>query len=78
VAIAERRTVSVGDVLANSRYLPAFGTTRSEIIVPILDEARNCVGGTIDVACEKLQAFSDTDQIFLEDCAEVLRPIWKI
>ena len=34
-AIAERRTVNVGDVSADSRYLTAFGTTRSEIIVPI-------------------------------------------
>jgi len=35
-AIAERRTVNVGDVSADSRYLTAFGTTRSEIIVPII------------------------------------------
>jgi GAF domain-containing protein len=36
-AISGRKTVNVGDVDADPRYLTAFGTTKSEIIVPVLD-----------------------------------------
>src|SRR4029077_82937 len=36
-AISSRKTVNVGDVAADPRYLTAFGTTRSEIIVPVFD-----------------------------------------
>lgn len=36
VAVAERRTVNVGDVSADEHYLTAFGTTKSEIIVPYI------------------------------------------
>jgi phosphinothricin acetyltransferase len=77
VAIRERRTVNIGDVTADPLYLTAFGTTRSEIIVPIFDDLRNDIVGTIDVESEKLEAFSDRDQVFLEDCAEIVRPLWK-
>lgn len=75
-AIRERRTVNTGDVGADPAYLTAFGTTRSEIIVPIFDAARGKVAGTIDIESERFQAFDDNDQIFLEDCAEVLRSRW--
>src|SRR5437867_12623361 len=34
-AVAERRTVSVGDVSRDGSYLLAFPDTRSEVIVPI-------------------------------------------
>jgi L-amino acid N-acyltransferase YncA/putative methionine-R-sulfoxide reductase with GAF domain len=82
VAIGERRTVNIGDVSVDPQYLTAFGTTRSEIIVPIFagpgkDGPGNTVAGTLDVESEKLQAFSDRDQVFLEDCAEMMRPLWK-
>ncbi len=77
VTIDEKRTVNVGDVTDNRFYLTTFGTTRSEIVVPIFDHLRNAVMGTIDVESEKLNAFSDRDQIFLEDCAEMVRPLWK-
>ena len=36
-AVAGRETVNVGDVAADSRYLTAFGTTRSDSIVPVFD-----------------------------------------
>ena len=77
VAIREKRTVNVGDVNTNPFYLSAFGTTRSEIIVPILNNLGSAVIGSIDVEAEELQAFSDRDQLFLEDCAELLRPVWS-
>jgi putative methionine-R-sulfoxide reductase with GAF domain len=43
-AIAEKRTINVGNVAADRRYLTAFGSTRSEVIVPIFDEARQSQG----------------------------------
>jgi hypothetical protein len=40
-----KRTINVGDVAADPRYLTTFGSTRSEIIVPIFDAAREKVIG---------------------------------
>jgi putative methionine-R-sulfoxide reductase with GAF domain len=40
-AVASGESVVVGDVSKDPRYLTAFGTTRSEIIVPIVDVARS-------------------------------------
>jgi putative methionine-R-sulfoxide reductase with GAF domain len=44
-AVAQRQIINVGNVSADPRYLTAFGTTRSEIIVPVFDrERKNVVG----------------------------------
>ncbi|MGH9631908.1 MAG: GAF domain-containing protein [Bryobacteraceae bacterium] len=76
-AIAARKTVNVGDVLADPSYLTAFGTTRSEIIVPVSDGARQFVIGTIDVESEIANAFSEDIQALLEACAGVIQPLWR-
>ena len=76
IAIRERRTVNIGDVNANPHYLTAFGSTRSEIIVPVYGKGHDAVVGTIDVESENLDAFSEEDAIFLEDCAEEISPVW--
>src|SRR5437667_1592351 len=76
-AISTRKTVNVGDVAADPRYLTAFGTTKSEIIVPVLDWARENVAGTIDVESERSNAFSEEVQTLLETCADVIRPLWR-
>jgi putative methionine-R-sulfoxide reductase with GAF domain len=76
-AIAQRRTVNVGNVARDPRYLTAFGTTQSEIIVPIFDRARRNVIGTIDVESERLDAFGPDEQTLFERCAEVVRPLWQ-
>jgi L-methionine (R)-S-oxide reductase len=75
-AVAQKQIVNVGDVSADPRYLTAFGTTRSEIIVPVLDAAANNVVGTIDVESEHPNAFSKDLQDLLESCALVIRPLW--
>jgi L-methionine (R)-S-oxide reductase len=74
-AITDRKTVNAGDVSADPRYLIAFGTTRSEIIVPVFDEG-TAVVGTIDIESDKSNAFDNKTQCLLEQCAEVLRPLW--
>jgi L-methionine (R)-S-oxide reductase len=76
-AISSRKTVNVGDVVADPRYLTAFGTTRSEIIVPVFDGAGESVVGTIDVESDKPNAFSEDVQALLEGCASVIRPLWR-
>ena len=55
--IQERKLVNVGDVVSDPRYLTALGSTRSEIIVPILHEERGKAVGTIDVESERVNAF---------------------
>jgi len=68
--------VNVGNVAADPRYLTAFGTTKSEIIVPVLDGAGENVVGTIDVESEKPNAFPAEVQTLLEACSKVIRPLW--
>jgi L-methionine (R)-S-oxide reductase len=75
-AIRARKTVVVGDVRNDSRYLTAFGNTLSEIIIPVLDEKTGAVVGTIDVESEQINAFSKDDQRRLEQCARAARPLW--
>lgn len=76
-AIATKRTVNVGDVAKDPDYLTALATTRSEIIVPILDATGHGVLGTIDVESERPNAFDSATQLRLEECANVLRAFWN-
>jgi putative methionine-R-sulfoxide reductase with GAF domain len=72
-AVAETgETLIVGDVRKDPRWLPAFWTTHSEIVVPILCEANGQVIGVIDVESEKRDAFSEDDRDFLEHVAGVM------
>ena len=75
-AIAGKKTVNIGDVANDSDYLTALATTRSEIIVPVLDN-RGLVIGTIDVESERPNAFDSRAQELLEECAAVLRKFWN-
>jgi L-methionine (R)-S-oxide reductase len=75
-AIREKRTVVVGDVRNDPRYLTAFGSTLSEIIIPVLDEKSGEVVGTIDVESELANAFSTEDQKLLETCARLAGLLW--
>jgi L-methionine (R)-S-oxide reductase len=76
-AVASGETVVVGDVSKDSRYLTAFGSTRSEIIVPVVDRAGRKVVGTIDVESEQVDAFSEEDRAALERCAAAVAELWK-
>jgi GAF domain-containing protein len=75
-AVASGETVVVGDVREDPRYLPAFRSTRSEIIVPVVDRAGRKVVGTIDVESEKVDAFSEEDRAALERCAVALAELF--
>jgi putative methionine-R-sulfoxide reductase with GAF domain len=67
--------VNVGDVSVDPRYLTAPGSTRSEILVPILNDQEQVVG-TIDVESAQLNAFDQKMEKLPEDCAVLLRPLF--
>jgi putative methionine-R-sulfoxide reductase with GAF domain len=75
-AIREKATVVVGDVRTDPRYLTAFGSTLSEIIVPIVDPRSGMVIGTLDVESARANAFSARDQKWLEECSRAALPLW--
>ena len=76
-AIQGRQVVNVGDVASDPHYLTAFGSTRSEIIVPIFDAGQGNVVGTIDVESERLHAFDQETEKVLVACADVIASLWK-
>jgi L-methionine (R)-S-oxide reductase len=75
-AIQQKAPVIVGDVRSDPRYLTAFGSTLSEIIIPVLDPRDERVVGTIDVESERANAFSDADRKNLEECALAALALW--
>jgi L-methionine (R)-S-oxide reductase len=64
-ALESGRAIIVGDVQKDPRHLPAFHTTRSEIVVPMRNEHRHILG-MMDVESDKLNAFGEEDREFLE------------
>ncbi|MGC2422695.1 MAG: GAF domain-containing protein [Candidatus Acidiferrales bacterium] len=76
-AIQQKRAVIVGDVRNDPRYLTAFGSTLSEIIVPVLSPDGRVIG-TVDVESERANAFSASDQQMIEQCAEAALPLWLL
>jgi GAF domain-containing protein len=76
-AVRARTTVVAGDVAKDPRYLTTFGTTQSEIVVPIFSRGSQTALGLIDVESERLNAFGDADRAFLEDCAMLAAGLWE-
>lgn len=68
------QTVLVGDVTKDPNYLTAFGTTRSEMVVPV--RVNGEIVGTLDVESERLNAFEDGDRVALERVANALAPLF--
>ncbi len=77
-AIQQKKAVVVGDVRNDPRYLTAFGSTLSEIIVPVLAPGEERVIGTVDVESENANAFSPRDQQMIEQCAQAALPLWLL
>lgn len=70
-ALESGKTVVVGDVRHDPRFLPVFHNTRSEIIVPIVNDHRHFVG-MLDAESDKLNAFGPEDRQFLERAAGLI------
>jgi len=65
-ALDSGKPIIVGDVHKDLRHLPAFHTTRSEIVVPMRNNEHRRILGMLDVESDKLNAFGDEDRQFLE------------
>jgi L-methionine (R)-S-oxide reductase len=76
-AIAQRKAVIVGDVRNDSRYLTAFGSTLSEMIVPVLSPDGRVLG-TVDVESQNTNAFTDRDREMIEQCVQAALPLWLL
>lgn len=70
-ALDTGKPIIVGDVRRDPRYLPTFHTTRSEIIVPMVNDRRRIVG-MLDAESEKVNAFDQEDRQFLERAAGLI------
>jgi L-methionine (R)-S-oxide reductase len=75
--IRTQTTIISNDVSNNHHYLKTFENTKSEIIVPIINNGGNIVIGTLDVESDKKNAFSQKDKIFLEECANEIATLWN-
>ena len=76
-AIAEKKAVIVGDVRNDPRYLTAFGSTLSEIIVPVLSPSGDVIG-TVDVESDRTDAFNVRDAEMIQQCIAAALPLWLI
>jgi len=76
-AVATGSIVNSGNVQEDPRWLTTFGTTRSEIIVPIFEQGLDRPIGLIDVESDQLNAFSTDDERFLTSCASFLAPLYR-
>ncbi len=64
-AWSEARTIVVPDVDAFPGHIACSSLSRSEIVIPLIDN-ENKVWGVLDVDSERLDSFDDTDVHFLE------------
>ena len=69
-AAREQATIVVDDVNADPRYLACSIETRSEIVVPIMEDGQ--VLGEIDIDSDTPAAFGDADRRLLEQVAALL------
>jgi putative methionine-R-sulfoxide reductase with GAF domain len=75
-AVSSRSTVISNDVANDPRYLTAFGSTQSEIIVPVISSESQKVVGTLDVESDVKGAFTEADRERLEKYARALVRLW--
>ena len=69
-AATEKATIIVDDVNADDRYLACSIETKSEIVVPIMEDGE--VLGEIDIDSDTPAAFGDADRHLLEQVAALL------
>lgn len=72
-AYTARETVIVPDVEAFPGHIACSSASRSEIVVPMFDEAGD-VFAVLDVDSDRLDDFSDADRIGLERIVNLIRP----
>lgn len=75
-AVEAEETIVVHDVRKDVRYLPAFHTTLSEIVVPVISRSGR-VAGVIAADSAKPRAFAKEDREVLERVAELMGRAFK-
>ena len=73
----EARTQLVPDVTALPHHIACSASTRSEIVVPVLDPAGR-VRAVLDVDSDTLAAFDETDARQLEEICRFLTPLFPV
>ncbi|MEO6836649.1 MAG: GAF domain-containing protein [Candidatus Tumulicola sp.] len=76
-AVRTGTTAIANDVARDPRYLPAFESTGSEMIVPIPGAESGIVIGTLDVESDRVGAFTGEDRDFVETCALALMALYE-
>lgn len=75
-AAESRETIIVPDVRKDGRYLPAFHSMASEIVVPVISKSGRVVG-VIVADSEKPKAFAKEDREVLERVAMLMGHAFK-
>ncbi|SCU83047.1 LAME_0C03796g1_1 [Lachancea meyersii CBS 8951] len=70
-AFLTKQTQVVPDVNSFPGHIACDGETKSEIVVPIVNDAGHCLG-VIDIDCIEYNGFCETDQIYLEKLADAI------
>ena len=74
-AVAAGQPVIVDDITADPRYLTTFGSTQSELVVPVSDEDGR-VRGLVDIESDRRAAFGPEDVRLVSECAAAALPLW--
>lgn len=69
-AASEKATVTVDDVLSDPRFIACSRSTRSEIVVPLMDG--DTILGEIDIDSNQPAFFTDQDKLMLEEVAALV------
>ncbi|MDH3890351.1 MAG: GAF domain-containing protein [candidate division Zixibacteria bacterium] len=69
-AASQKTTVTVDDVQSDSRFIACSLSTRSEIVVPLMDG--DTVLGEIDIDSDQPAFFTDQDKLMLEEIAALV------
>jgi L-methionine (R)-S-oxide reductase len=69
-AASRKATVTVDDVQSDPRFIACSISTRSEIVVPLMDG--DTVIGEIDIDSNQLAFFTDQDKLMLEEIASLV------
>lgn len=69
-AASQKQTVVVDDVNADPRFLACSITTKSEIVVPLMD-GDSCLG-EIDIDSNQPAFFTNDDRLMLEEIAQIV------
>ena len=67
----ERKTIVVPDVEQFPGHIACSSLSRSEIVVPVFD-IKNEVRAVLDIDSRDLNAFDDTDRLYLERIVKIL------